>query len=76
MYQGGTTKTRTTAQEAGKEVKVMENQMMNMEELEQVAGGNILDDAWDWLCDKAEEVYDKFKPNDPFDNPIYWKAGR
>ena len=30
----------------------MEKQMMSMEELEQVTGGNIFTDAWDWLCDK------------------------
>lgn len=40
----------------------MDKQMLSMEELEQVAGGNILDDAWDWICDKAEDVYDKIKP--------------
>ena len=39
----------------------MDNQMMNMEELEQVVGGNILTDAWDWLCEKAKETV-----SDPF----------
>ena len=27
-----------------------------MEELEQVVGGNILTDAWDWVCEKAKET--------------------
>ncbi len=52
------------------------NKMMNMEELELVTGGNIFTDAWDWVYEKAEEVYDKFKPNNPLDNPIYWMAER
>lgn len=30
----------------------MSKVMLNMEELESVAGGNIFTDAWDWLCDK------------------------
>ncbi len=54
----------------------MNKQMMNMEELEQVTGGNILDDAWDWLCNKAEKIYDKIKPGNPLDDPIYWTAER
>ena len=32
----------------------MNKQMMNMEELEQINGGNFLTDAWDWLCKKYE----------------------
>ena len=40
----------------------MNKQMLSMEELEQVAGGNILDDAWDWIRDKAEDVCDMIKP--------------
>ena len=30
----------------------MDNQMLSMEELEQVTGGNIFTDAWDWLCEQ------------------------
>ena len=40
----------------------MNKQMMSMEELEQVAGGNILDDACDWIRDKVEDVCDMIKP--------------
>ena len=54
----------------------MNKQMMNMEELEQVNGGNILNDAWDWICDKAEKVYEKIKPGNPLDDTIRQKAGR
>ncbi len=34
----------------------MNKQMMNMEELEQVVGGNIFTDVWDWVCEKVEKV--------------------
>ena len=30
----------------------MDKQMLSMEELEQVTGGNIFTDAWDWVCEK------------------------
>ena len=33
----------------------MDKQMMSMEELEQVTGGNIFTDAWDWLCEKLKK---------------------
>ena len=36
--------------------KIMNKQMMNMEELEQVVGGNIFNDAWDWVCDQVEKI--------------------
>ena len=39
----------------------MNKQMMSMEELEQVAGGNIFTDAWDWVCEKAKDAV-----SDPF----------
>ena len=41
----------------------MNKQMMSMEELKQVAGGNIFTDAWDWLCEKVSSD-DKPKTGD------------
>ena len=41
--------TGTRCQERG---NIMDKQMMSMEELEQVTGGNIFTDAWDWLCEQ------------------------
>ncbi len=55
--------------------KIMNKMMMNMEELEQVNGGNFLTDAWDWLCKKyqnrskartpeerEQEILDRIRP--------------
>lgn len=39
----------------------MNKQMMSMGELEQVTGGNIFTDAWDWICDKFRPDDDSFK---------------
>ena len=33
---------------------VMDEQMMIMEELKQVAGGNMFSDAWNWICDQMD----------------------
>lgn len=41
--------------------KHMNKQMMSMGELEQVTGGNIFTDAWDWICDKFRPDDDHFK---------------
>ena len=41
----------------------MNKQMMNMDDLDQVNGGNILDDAWNWVRDKVTDTYNNIKPH-------------
>ena len=53
----------------------MDKQMLSMEELEQVTGGNIFTDAWDWLCEQFSSD-DKPKTDDQPSppSPPHWKV--
>ena len=44
----------------------MDNQMMSTEELEQVSGGNMFSDAWNWVCDQLDklDMLDRYQPHD------------
>ena len=48
----------------------MDNQMMSMEELKQIAGGNMFNDAWNWICDQMNTL-DRYQYQyQPHDWPI------
>ena len=46
----------------------MDKQMMSMEELKQVAGGNMFNDAWGWICNQLDRL-DRYQYQ-PQDWPI------
>ena len=49
--------------------EIMNKQMMNMEELEQVNGGNIFTDVWNWVCEKTIETGKRIVKDGPFVRP-------
>lgn len=54
----------------------MNKQMLNMDDLDQVYGGNALGDAWKMVCDKVADIYNKIMHHkQPDDIIIAGKGG-